>query len=189
MSSFSNKIIHIIGPGAAGKSTTGRNLAHRLSYHFVDLDEEYLKSLGDISDDVEQRGYEYYVAQNIGLYFKLIADLDVPAVFVLSSGFMTYNELIDSRTQATIERINIDRDTVLLLPSFNLEECVQETIKRQLARSYTSNNPSEHEAVIRKRFPIYNAMGSIRVETNQPSDKVIDTIINRLHLSLEAGSQ
>jgi len=51
------------------------------------------------------------------------------------------------------------RSAALLPASFNLEECVQETIKRQLARPYNSDDPSEHESVIRTRFPIYDANG------------------------------
>ena len=39
-------MIQLIGPGGAGKTTTGGALAKRLDVRFVDLDEEFVASHG-----------------------------------------------------------------------------------------------------------------------------------------------
>jgi shikimate kinase len=41
-------MIQLVGPGGAGKTTTGAALAERLGVPFVDLDAEFAASSGDL---------------------------------------------------------------------------------------------------------------------------------------------
>jgi shikimate kinase len=42
-------MIHLVGPGVAGKTTAGAALAERLGVAFVDLDAEFAADSGDVT--------------------------------------------------------------------------------------------------------------------------------------------
>ncbi len=53
-------MIHLVGPGGAGKSTIGSELASGLAIlPFIDLDLEFTEHVGDISHHIDHRGYHY----------------------------------------------------------------------------------------------------------------------------------
>ena len=79
--------IQLVGPGGAGKSTTGVLLSDRLNTPVVDLDRVFRERVGDISAYLQRRGYEAYARKNVDVYRSIAAD---EGVIVLSSGFMTY---------------------------------------------------------------------------------------------------
>src|SRR5262249_30799228 len=85
-------VILLIGPGGAGKTTTGRELALRLAVPFIDLDEQFTKRHGNISGYLASYGYQSYAGRNVELYLDLYKDISTEAVFALSSGFMTYDK-------------------------------------------------------------------------------------------------
>src|SRR5215210_6476887 len=59
-----DKVIHLVGPGGAGKSTVGSALASRLDLLFIDLDLEFMEHIGDISHHIDHRGYHSYGSEN-----------------------------------------------------------------------------------------------------------------------------
>jgi shikimate kinase len=83
-------VIYLIGPGGAGKTTTGAALADRLDIPFVDLDAEFATRLGDISVYLDTYGYDAYAAQNVSVDRALTSVAEPFRVVALSSGFMTY---------------------------------------------------------------------------------------------------
>lgn len=86
-------MIRLIGPGGAGKSSTGPLLAARLGVRFVDLDERFGAAAGDISKYIESRGYDAYAATNVQVYADLVRGAASQEwVLALSSGFMTCRE-------------------------------------------------------------------------------------------------
>ncbi len=109
-------LVHLIGPGGAGKTTTGRLLAGVTGQPFVDLDEEYLKRRS-IDEDIDTEGYEYYARTNVDLYIE-ISRLADNAVIALSSGFMLYAHHIHPGVEAIHACLLASPSTVLLLPSF-----------------------------------------------------------------------
>lgn len=173
--------VHLIGPGGAGKSTTGPPLARKLKLSFVDLDKMYLKTRS-IDADVDELGYEFYVRTNIELYLDML-DRCPSGVIALSSGFMTYDSAIHPRIQQIHREILADGSTVLLLPSFNLEECVTETVKRQLGKSHNRTSAEHQVDLINKRFHIYKPMGNIKITTNKSTPAVVEDIVSQLSLS------
>tara|TARA_R110002073_G_C9395295_1_gene574100 strand:- start:234 stop:758 length:525 start_codon:yes stop_codon:yes gene_type:complete len=167
-------IVHLIGPGGAGKSTTAPILAETLNLEWIDLDREYLKD-SQIDQDVEERGYAYYVRKNIDLYLRLTDSID-DVVLATSSGFMTYAHHLHpaiSEIQRSILRSN---STVLLLPSFDQKICVQETINRLITRPYESKSVDVQRARIEKRFSIYRPMSNIQVTTDKAPEDVATEI-------------
>ena len=51
-------MIRLVGPGGAGKSTAGAILAQRLGVSLIDLDEEFIANVGDLSLYIEEHGYD-----------------------------------------------------------------------------------------------------------------------------------
>ena len=129
-------MIHLAGPGGAGKTTTGRTLAARLGIAFVDLDERFAARAGDISAYLAARGYQAYAAENVRAYLDTLAASRDQTVFALSSGFMTYPADAHPAYPELRRDIAVSQSTLVLLPSFDYEACVVETVRRQVTRPF-----------------------------------------------------
>ncbi len=168
-------MIHLIGPGAAGKSTVGGALALRLHLSFLDLDMRFRERSGDISRYLDRYGYQAYARENVETYRSCLAAADCCGVMALSSGFMTYPERIHPVYHGLRTAIASSPSTFVLLPSLDPEVCVAETVRRQLTRSFRRSRERE-EAVIRERYSIYMALPASKVETMRPVDEVVEEI-------------
>lgn len=182
-------MIRLIGPGGAGKSTIGALLAERLDVTFLDLDRHFVGRVGDISQYISRHGYEAYARQNVEAYCSVFREGGRPGVVALSSGFMMY-----ASDDAHPEYGRIRREiaecarTFVLLPSLNLESCVAETVRRQVARPFGRSRERE-EAVIRARFEIYMAVPMRKVETMRPAAAIVGEILAALSPANTARSR
>jgi shikimate kinase len=172
-------MIHLIGPGGAGKTTIGYALAERLRARFVDLDAEFASRHGDISHYLDTHGYERYACQNVALFSRFVDGPCQPDVVALSSGFMAYPDDVHPDYQRWRQQVAFSPRTFVLLPSFQLETCVKEIVRRQLERPFARSAERE-EQVIRARFPIYSGLGSRKIETMQPVERVVAGIVSIL---------
>lgn len=168
-------MIWLIGPGGAGKSTTGPPLAGRLGVPFIDLDERFGAAAGDISRYIESHGYEAYAARNVEVYADVIRGAGPGPVLALSSGFMAYREDIHPAYARFRGEIAASPTTFVLLPSLDLESCVAETVRRQLSRPFAGSAGLEEE-VIRTRFALYRDLPATRIETMRPVAEVVEAI-------------
>jgi shikimate kinase len=169
-------MIHLIGPGGAGKSKTGAALADRLGLPFVDLDAEFAARCGGVSAYLDAHGYDAYAAQNVSLYSALTSVAEPLRVVALSSGFMTYRPDLHPSYASVRDHVATNPSTFVLLPSLDLETCVAETVRRQLTRSFA--RPQEREEhVIRTRFPIYASLPARKVETMRPVGEVVAELV------------
>jgi shikimate kinase len=169
-------IIQLVGPGGAGKTTTGAALADRLGIRFVDLDAKFAESNGDISAYLDTHGYDAYAERNVSLYAALIREADRPEVVALSSGFMTYGNDIHPDYIGWRQRITWSDSTFVLLPSLDLETCVTEIVRRQLLRPFARTLKRE-EQMIHTRFPTYVSLSARKVETMRPIDAVVTELL------------
>ena len=169
-------MIQLIGPGAAGKTTTGAALAKALDTCFFDLDREFICKNGDISTYINKYGYDLYAKQNVEIYLSLLDQAVHSDIFALSSGFMTYGNNIHSDYINLHQQIISNKSTFVLLPSFDLETCVAETVRRQLQRSFARTSEREEE-VIRKRFTLYNSFALQKLETMKLIDSLVAEIL------------
>lgn len=169
--------VHLIGPGGAGKTTAGQELALLLEWDFHDLDQYFLKVVGDISKFINDHGYEAYAARNIETYIELLASIEYHCVIALSSGFMVYPVDVHPDYRKLKKNLAGDGNTFLLLPSVFLESCVDETVRRQLGRSYLTGGAEAEEKKIRKRFSEYSALPCKRIETSSPPLLVAHKIV------------
>jgi shikimate kinase len=172
-------MIWLIGPGGAGKTTTGPLLAQRLDLPFHDLDAEFAARFGDIDERIAADGYDIYAHANVEAYESLVGG-GSPAVLALSSGFMTYPLEVHPSYAALRHDIARSATTFVLLPSLDLETCVAETVRRQMGRAITRRPASREESVARERFAIYVSLPAQKVETMRPPRDVAADIAARL---------
>ena len=172
-------MIHLIGPGGAGKTTTGAALADRLGVPFVDLDTEFAASHGDVSAYLDTHGYDSYAALNVGLYSALTSAAEPFRVVAMSSGFMTYRRDIHPGYFSLRAAVASSPLTFVLLPTLDLETCVTETVRRQLTRSF-ARSPEREEQVIRTRFPIYAGLPARKVETMRPVAAIVTELMTAI---------
>jgi len=171
--------ICLIGPGGAGKSTIGALLAARLNIPFVDLDRCLADRVGDISEYIGRHEYATYARENVEACRRLFGEGIHPRVVALSSGFMTYDADIHPEYARVRREIEQHPGTFALLPSFDREVCVAETVRRQVARPFGRPSVKE-EAVIRERFEIYLSLPVRKFETLRPVDQVVAEIVSVL---------
>jgi shikimate kinase len=172
-------MIHLVGPGGAGKSTVGVPLASRLESEFVDLDRQFMDRAGDISNWIDERGYHHYARENVETYLSIRSEPMSSAIVALSSGFMTYPEDIHPEYLGLRSAVSASPMTFILLPSLDLEICVAETVRRQVARPF-GRTPEHEEAVIRERFTKYMEIPAKKVETMRPVEEIVTEIVDEL---------
>jgi shikimate kinase len=179
-------MIQLIGPGGAGKSSTGALLAARLGVRFVDLDERFAATVGDISKYIDSHGYDAYAASNVRVYADLMRGLAGQEwVLALSSGFMTYREDSHPAYAHLRREIAASPTTFVLLPSLDLETCVAETVRRQLGRPF-SRSPEREEQVIRARFAVHRDLPATQIETMRPIAEVVEAAA--AHIAAQRGA-
>ena len=171
-------MINLVGPGGAGKSTVGSELASRLDLPFIDLDLEFTEQVGDISHHIDHLGYHSYASENVRLCLSILAT-PRHGVMALSSGFMTYAESVHPAYPALRSGICKSPTTFVLLPSLDLEACVDEIVRRQVARAI-GRRPEREEAVIRERYAIYIAIPATKSETLVPVTEIVEQMIAQL---------
>lgn len=176
---FERHMIRLVGPGGAGKSTAGAALAQRLGVPFVDLDEEFMARVGDISGYLDTHGYDAYAKRNVAFYIELAAVLTPQTVLALSSGFMTYRPDVHPTYESCRRDIASYPSTFVLLPSLDFETCVAEVVCRQLTRPF-ARSAAREEQVIRRRFHAYVNVPARKVETMQPVAGVVDCLMAAL---------
>ena len=172
-------MIRLVGPGGAGKTTTGAVLARRLGVGFVDLDTQFIATQGDISEYLDVHGHAAYATQNVQTYSDVIGAMAEPVVLALSSGFMTYANDVHPDYARFRREIAVSPTTLVLLPSLDYETCVVETVRRQLGRPF-SRSPEREEQVVRARFSVYRDLPAKKVETMRPVDEVVEAVVANL---------
>jgi shikimate kinase len=172
-------VIRFVGPGGAGKTSTGARLAQRLGLTFVDLDARFTAMHGDISEHLNVHGYASYAMQNVQNYFEVIGATAGPHVLALSSGFMTYAIDVHPDYARVRGEIAASATTLVLLPSLDCETCVAETVRRQLGRPFCRSAERE-EQVIRRRFGVYRNLSATKLKTMRPVSEVVDTAMSNL---------
>lgn len=176
-------LIQLIGPGGAGKTTTGALLGEHLGLPFIDLDERFMSTVGHIGGFIDSRGYLAYAARNVAVYGRLLGEVQEPVVLALSSGFMTYPAHVHPSYVEHRDAIAANPSTFVLLPSFDFETCVAEIVRRQLGRGSSGQSAAHEEDVIRDRFWTYSAAPARKVATLRAPHLVVEEIAGWLRNS------
>jgi shikimate kinase len=165
-------VVQLIGPGGAGKTTIAARLANQLGVDFIDLDRAFTERFADISDYIGAWGYANYARQNVETYCAQLREQPRSFVIALSSGFMTYPPGVHPCYPAVRAAITRNPTTFVLIPSLDIERCVEETVRRQVARPF-GRTATREAAVIRERFGAYVSLPVRKVETQRPIDAVV----------------
>lgn len=164
-------MIHLIGPGGAGKSTAVPYVAELRGGRALDLDRAFEGKHGDIDAFIQDRGYAAYAVANVECYLTL-PSRNLAAV-ALSAGFMMYSEELHPLIGPLQRAIAAAPTTVLLLPSLDLETCVAEIVRRQTTRPLPlRRSAAREEQGIRERFPRYLRL-TPRVVTTMRSPQIV----------------
>jgi len=174
-------VLQLVGPGGAGKTTVGSELALQLGWQFVDLDREFMSREGDISGYMAAHGYVGYARRNLALHVQLRGAFTAPTVHALSSGFMTYPADMDASYASIRAAVEFDALTLVLLPSFEMETCVEAIVRRQLSRPYLPGNAASEEARIRQRFPVFMALRCARFLNDGAPEEAAMRIASFVH--------
>lgn len=170
------RICFVIGPGGAGKSSLGRELAPALDRRLVDLDHEFRRRVEDITSFMRREGYERYKMRNSQLATELAAEAVSPTLLVASSGFLTIDnpQLALTANQHLLEACY----AVCLLPSRSLELAVSTIVDRQSRRAIGRSRSIE-EATIRARYGTYAALGDLVVFSAASASEIARAIADR----------
>lgn len=180
---YEKMIVYIIGPGGAGKTTTGRLVAELLGWTAIDLDQAFCQYIMNIRQFIKQFGYEKYVIRNSLLLNELLVErTGLKSVFILSSGFLSTDICQETilKNRKTVNRTGV---TILLMPSTDYETSLECIIFRQLTRGLKLNKETE----IRKfeqRFVDYISMGEIKIFSMDKPSLIAKKIVKELQLLL-----
>ena len=160
-----NPKIFIVGPGGAGKTTSGKILARLIGYNFIDLDQEFCDHVGNVGAYIQQKGYKKYCCRNSELFFTLLGQREKDdIVFALSSGVLVHEGLdhLVQKHKNALDKIGL---TILLLPSKSVEEGTEVIIERQMSRAAQGIRlkRDREEEKFRQRFPRYIELGDIQI--------------------------
>src|SRR5262249_18308162 len=81
--------------------------------------------------------------------------------------------------QSICREIAASPSTIVLLPSFDYETCVTETVRRQLRRPFSRSAEREEEA-IRTRFRAHLSLPTKKCETNKTINVVVEDLVTYL---------
>lgn len=185
MTNIKNDNVYIIGPGGAGKTTSGSILSEKIKFKCIDVDHEFMLRIGNIDTFIENNGYEKYCQSNVSLFKELHEMTIEKAVMILSSGFMVYQEWVDPDYSELKKQINQTPYSILLMPSDNFELCSREIIKRQINRRLHCSYGRELEKIT-NRFQLYLSCGSIKVFSSGTPFEIVDLMMRKINEQIVA---
>ena len=167
----------IVGPGGAGKTSLGLRLAPLLNQAIADLDNEFSRQIGNISEFIRDEGYDTYKVCNSALVEQIMSELVAPTLLVTSSGFLSKD---NPKIALEANRRLVDACySICLLPPRNIEESIGAIVERQSRRLFTRDHAHE-ESTIRARYPTYALEGDLRVFSMAPSSETAEAIAHHL---------
>lgn len=171
--------IFIVGPGGAGKSTTGKLLSEKLNFQLIDVDTMFNSRIALIPHYVRDNGYKAYCEANSLLVDELLLEYTSKVVMPLPSGFLVHED----SPELVIKHIKLLQKSgisIMLLPSVSLEETVEIIVRRQLSRGFTDINEEKERTAITRRHPLYMTHGDIQVYSHEDPNQIVDVMLNEL---------
>ena len=168
----------MIGPGGVGKTTTAKQLAPRLGYDCIDLDDYFCERIENIRVFIANYGYREYVIANARCFREIVQNCKRNTIISLSSGFLIIEEaaeVVDANREA-VERLGT---TVLLTPSHDIQKAADIVAKRQSERGLGLNEHQERQKFL-ARIQVYERFAQhIEISIGDPAD-IADRIMRKI---------
>ena len=165
-------IISLIGFMASGKTTVGKQLADRLNYEFIDLD-QYIEQAAKMSIPTifEQKGEKHFRTLEKKLLIKIINQHDKNLVISPGGGIIIDQENIELLKEKTIP--------FLLKASPNE---IRARIDNLSERPLLNNKKPEEtiKKLMEKRSKYYNQFENVINTDDKEVNEIVDEIINKL---------
>jgi shikimate kinase len=165
--------IALIGFMGSGKSTTGKLLAERLGYRFIDLDDRVEERAGmKIADIFAQSGEAYFRS----LETKCLADLASSSGIVLAAG--------GGAPLQEANRAFFGGKTSTFYLHVSLATALERAVSAAGARPLLMQDPAAVRALYESRLPVYGLLGrTVEADARSP-DGVVDEIFSLLGVTI-----
>lgn len=159
----------MIGPGGVGKTTTAKQLAPRLGYDCIDLDDYFCEQVENIRVFIANYGYREYVIANARCFREIVQNCKRNTIISLSSGFLIIEEAAEV-VEANREAVQRLGTTVLLTPSHDSQKAADIVAKRQSERGLGLNEHQERQKFL-ARMRVYERFAQhIEISSGDPAD-------------------
>ena len=162
--------LYLIGMMGSGKSSTGRPLAERLGYGFVDADAVIEQVAGSSISEIFERDGENHFRDLETQVLRSISERH-SLVVATGGGIVTRSENWGMMHQGIVIWLDVERDQLLL-------RLQKDSTQRPLLQV---NDPGEAvDEILRQRRPLYNEADLTVVVGTETADVVADGIIQLL---------
>ena len=162
--------LYLIGMMGSGKSSTGRPLAERLGYGFVDADAVIEKVAGSSISEIFERDGENHFRDLETQVLRSISERH-SLVVATGGGIVTRSENWGMMHQGIVIWLDVERDQLLL-------RLQKDSTQRPLLQV---NDPGEAvDEILSQRRPLYNEADLTVVVGTETADVVADGIIQLL---------
>ena len=162
--------LYLIGMMGSGKSSTGRPLAERLGYGFIDADAVIEKVAGSSISEIFERDGENHFRDLETQVLRSISERH-SLVVATGGGIVTRSENWGMMHQGIVIWLDVERDQLLL-------RLQKDSTQRPLLQV---NDPGEAvDEILSQRRPLYNEADLTVVIGTETADVVADGIIQLL---------
>ncbi|GEN50785.1 shikimate kinase [Alkalibacterium pelagium] len=159
--------IVLIGMTGSGKTTIGKELASRLKFPFIDMDDYIEEQAGQSIPELFEQGEELFRSLETDVCIKLADSTDT----VISTGG---GAVLKPENRKWLKQTGmivwIDRPINLIVKDI-------ETAHRPLLK----NGTDALYTLFEKRRPIYEALADVTVRNDQSLSETVDDILNQLN--------
>ena len=166
------KHLALTGFMAAGKSTIGKKLAHRLGLSFYDLDELIAQRHGPISDIFYAQGEKQFRKYERDAIEHVI-DAEQPGIIALGGGAVTYDESLKLLKKRTY-RVFIKVPPEQILGRLRRSKRVRPLIG-------PSPSLSKIRELYSQRMPRYSHADFVVEAQDMSTSQIVDQIVEWLH--------
>lgn len=176
---INKKIIAIIGLMGVGKSTIGLKLAEKLSYYFIDTDQEIEDFCKKSVNEIFVENGEKYFREIEEKIIKNIAERDEKMVLSLGGGSFVNNEIrAILKEKAIIIWLEAPIDTILLRIGNKTNRPLLNGVKK--SRNLLKDKRKILEQLVLKRYPIYKEADYKFSTKDESHQEIINKIIHKI---------
>jgi shikimate kinase len=177
MDAPSRRII-FTGPGGAGKTTLGGQVAASLGLPFFDLDAMFCDQILNIRSFIQVNGYAAYSRRN-GMLLSTFLDTSPPYMVVsLSSGALS-EDMAEPMRAELISKIRVSGDVFLILPDADDELAAKIVAERQVGRGFGLRYEPERRKYLR-RVMEYRRLGFPEIVASSKTQDCLRLALERI---------